>query len=318
MAQPADLKDHYAVLGVAPTATAEEIKLAYRDAAKRLHPDRSGDSDGERFRELTQAYETLRDARRRMRYDASRVDSRRPGRRQSAKTKRAAPAPDKSNYAKRPPPRREATTPKRFPSARVMTLVSAALAAALLIALGLLWQSQAQSDQRVAGLDEAILRAESAEADLTELQARYRASTFMKLENALARGRSASTSIDSQHSFLAEISFADGSFALEDRITGEIDRAVLGLADVIATIPPGADWLILIEGHSGEAASLTGVSVAAWELSLMRLGTVTDYLTRQGLPPERLAVRFQAGFQPVGEPASDNNRVEIKLLCCAT
>lgn len=317
MAQPADLKDHYAVLGVAPTATADEIKLAYRDAAKRLHPDRSGNSDGEQFRELTQAYETLRDARRRMRYDASRVDSRRPGRRKPASTARAASSTDKTSHTKRQPPR-EATAPKRFPSARVMTLVSAALAAALLIALGLLWQSQAQSDQRIAGLDEAILRAEAAEADLAEIRARYRASTFMALEEALARGRSVPGTADGQHSFLAEISFADGSFALEDRITAEIDRAVLGLADIISAIPPAADWLILIEGHSGEAASVSGVSVAAWELSLMRLGTVTDYLTSQGLPPERLAVRFQAGFQLINRPSSGNNRIEIKLLCCTT
>jgi len=317
MAQRADLKDHYRVLGVAPTATADEIRLAYRDAAKRLHPDRGGDADGQRFHELNEAYETLRDARRRMRYDASLTDTRRTNRRppngpQTASASTDKPRPSAGRTA------RPTGTPGSFPPARAMTLVSAALAVALLITLGLLWQAQDRSNLRGDGLDQAVLRAEAAEADLAELRARYRASTFIKLEDALARDRALSAAAPNRHAFLAEITFAEGSYALNDNIKAEIDHAVLALADVISAIPTGADWLILVEGYAGEAARLLGVSVAAWELSLMRLGTVTDYLTGQGLPPERLAVRFQAGFQPVGQPAADGNRVEIKLVCCAS
>ena len=62
--------DLYALLGVARTATPEEIKKAYRALARELHPDASGDaSTEERFKEVTAAYEILSDPAKRERYD---------------------------------------------------------------------------------------------------------------------------------------------------------------------------------------------------------------------------------------------------------
>ena len=62
--------DHYAVLGVARDASAEEIKRAYRRLARQYHPDVSGDAeDAERFKQVTNAYEVLSDPRKREMYD---------------------------------------------------------------------------------------------------------------------------------------------------------------------------------------------------------------------------------------------------------
>jgi molecular chaperone DnaJ len=65
------MRDYYEVLGVAPDAGADEIKRAYRQLARRYHPDISGDDRGLVFRELAHAYEILRDPIRRREYDTA-------------------------------------------------------------------------------------------------------------------------------------------------------------------------------------------------------------------------------------------------------
>ena len=63
-------KDYYALLGVDSDATVEQIKKAYRKLAKQYHPDVNSSPDAaDRFREVTEAYDTLTDPDRRRRYD---------------------------------------------------------------------------------------------------------------------------------------------------------------------------------------------------------------------------------------------------------
>jgi molecular chaperone DnaJ len=64
-------RDYYQVLGVSRGASAQEIKRAYRKQARKFHPDvNPGDKTAEgKFKELTEAYETLSDPERRRRYD---------------------------------------------------------------------------------------------------------------------------------------------------------------------------------------------------------------------------------------------------------
>ncbi len=64
-------RDYYEVLGVPRNATEEEIKQAYRKLALKYHPDRNKGSKEaeEKFKEATEAYEVLRDPKRRAQYD---------------------------------------------------------------------------------------------------------------------------------------------------------------------------------------------------------------------------------------------------------
>lgn len=67
----ADYKDYYAVLGVGKTASAEEIKKAFRKLAVKYHPDRNPNNKSaeERFKEISEAYEVLSDSEKRQKYD---------------------------------------------------------------------------------------------------------------------------------------------------------------------------------------------------------------------------------------------------------
>ena len=67
-------KDFYAVLGVAKDADSAAIKKAYRNLAKKYHPDRNPDdaAAAEKFKEIGEAYAVLSDAKERQQYDAIR------------------------------------------------------------------------------------------------------------------------------------------------------------------------------------------------------------------------------------------------------
>ena len=65
-----EFKDYYRILGVERSADEKTIKSAYRKLARKHHPDvAKGKDDGQRFREITEAYEVLSDPEKRRRYD---------------------------------------------------------------------------------------------------------------------------------------------------------------------------------------------------------------------------------------------------------
>ena len=74
MNSTAQLKDYYQILGVTPDADAAAIRGAYRRLARQLHPDRNKDASAEeRFKEVGEAYDILKDERKRAAYDQMRA-----------------------------------------------------------------------------------------------------------------------------------------------------------------------------------------------------------------------------------------------------
>jgi len=71
-------KDYYGILGVKRDASADEIKTSYRKLARKYHPDVSKEKDAEeKFKEVSEAYETLKDTEKRAAYDQ--LGTHRPG-----------------------------------------------------------------------------------------------------------------------------------------------------------------------------------------------------------------------------------------------
>jgi len=67
----APFSNHYATLGVNPSATADELRRAYRILARRYHPDvNPGRASEERFKAIAEAYAVLSDSEKRKKYDA--------------------------------------------------------------------------------------------------------------------------------------------------------------------------------------------------------------------------------------------------------
>src|SRR5437016_994597 len=67
---PMEFRDYYKVLGVERTASADQIRKAYRRLAHKYHPDVSKEPNAEaRFKEMQEAYEVLKDPEKRAAYD---------------------------------------------------------------------------------------------------------------------------------------------------------------------------------------------------------------------------------------------------------
>lgn len=330
MAVEGDPSGFYQLLGVRRGASPEEIRAAFRDLAKRYHPDTSGvATDDERFVRLREAYEVLRDPLRRLEYDAAAREGSDSARRRPEGERRRRPSPDPAAEARTAGPASPAgATAPRWPLG-----VAVVMLLALVVVTGLLLGGREEAASLRARLDE--LWAELDAARDAEADARSRLQAVIDagpdVDPASAGGEGGGRGLV----YRAELVFPPQAGEVDPAMATRLEAHVAELRAAVAAAPGVRDgWLLLVEGRNGRAAATDGVLVDEWGLTLLRLGGVADFLVRAGIPAERLAVRFQAGFDaraaaPAAAPPADESpdaaaeaeaeaarRVTLKVLCC--
>jgi curved DNA-binding protein CbpA len=115
-------KDYYKILGISESADAEEIKRAYRERARELHPDEDKPTANEaRMKEVNEANECLSDPTRRKQYDQERQPSKAESSGTTGAKAEATDSPRSGSGGSKPPPRSPtrprspATMPNRAP-----------------------------------------------------------------------------------------------------------------------------------------------------------------------------------------------------------
>jgi hypothetical protein len=324
MIRRGDPRGYYAALGLPVTATADEIRRAFNERAKLLHPDHAGGGgDPAAFQRVLDAYEVLRDPSRRLRYDADSVDLGRdePPAERPATPLRADPLARPWSFDRllrkrrargRPADPLGTRLPRRLPAAALL----AGGLLAVLLAGGAAWIAILHGDlaERDRRIGELTLEAERARAEVAETQARYRAASVADLGQVLAAP--AGGEAPPAQVFAATVTFAPGSADLGPDETQQLAQAIEGLSAAVALVPADRRWQVLIQGHAAQAAGPSGVDLSGWQLSLMRISQLVDRLVQAGLPADHVAARFSAGFQ-WGQAVADPGRtIELRLVCC--
>jgi hypothetical protein len=279
MAVAGDPRGYYRTLGVDRTASAEDIKAAFRQRAKDLHPDQSGgQGDEAAFRVLREAYEALRDPQLRLRYDAESLEAERTGHADDRSSQPESPGADEA------------------PLDHAMRLVRIHRSALLTMALAI------ATAMAVAGWLQAIERGRLV-ADLSEQVRAVSASPPPPPRGA-----------DPPQLYRTEFRFPAGIAELDPTARRRLAAVTVDLHRRIAALPAGSEWLVGVEGVIERAADGDGLLVAAWELALLRVGVTAQYLVGQGIPAERVSVRFHAGALAPGRRQTQG--VALSLFCC--
>jgi chemotaxis protein MotB len=154
-------------------------------------------------------------------------------------------------------------------------------------------------------------------ANKVEELSQYRSEFFGVLRRALG-DREDVRIVGDRFVFQSEVLFASGSAEIEPRGRDELAKLAGALKEIIGKIPADLPWVLQVDGHTDRIPISTPRFPSNWELSTARAIAVAQFLVSQGIPPDRVAARGFAEFQPLDpgespEAYSRNRRIEIKL-----
>ncbi len=154
-------------------------------------------------------------------------------------------------------------------------------------------------------------------ASKVEELSQYRSEFFGELRKALG-DREDVRVVGDRFVFQSEVLFPSGSDEIQPRGREQLAKLATALKEIIGKIPPELPWVLQVDGHTDRVPINTPRFPSNWELSTARAIAVAQFLVAQGIPPERVAARGFAEYQPLdpgnsAEALNRNRRIEIKL-----
>ncbi len=187
-----------------------------------------------------------------------------------------------------------------------------------LIALGkLLDAKQSEIERQSARIAELGNRLNLALASKVEELSRYRSDFFGRLRQVLGN-RPGIRIVGDRFVFQSEVLFATGEAEIGESGKEQLAKFADAFKEIMAEIPEDLPWVLQIDGHTDKRPIHTPRFPSNWELSAARAIAVANFLISRGIPPERVAARGFAEFQPLDPGDSEeayrrNRRIEIKL-----
>jgi chemotaxis protein MotB len=181
-------------------------------------------------------------------------------------------------------------------------------------ALGL---KQQEIDRQNAQIADLGARLNVALASKVEELSQYRSDFFGRLRQALG-SREDVRIVGDRFVFQSEVLFPSGSADISPEGQSQLAKLAGALKEITKEIPPDLPWVLQVDGHTDRRPISSSRFPSNWELSTARAIAVARFLVTQGIPPDRVAARGFAEFQPLDPGDSEeayrrNRRIEIKL-----
>ncbi|GBD42619.1 putative lipoprotein YiaD [bacterium HR40] len=176
---------------------------------------------------------------------------------------------------------------------------------------------QAEIDRQAAVIADLGTRLNLALASKVEELSRYRSDFFGKLRQLLG-DRPDVRVVGDRFVFQAEVLFATGEAEINPEGRRQLAQFATAFREIMTGIPEELPWVLQVDGHTDRRPINTPRFPSNWELSTARAIAVANFLISQGIPPQRVAARGFAEFQPLDpgdteEAYRRNRRIEIKL-----
>ncbi|MEO1020116.1 MAG: peptidoglycan -binding protein, partial [Pseudomonadota bacterium] len=176
---------------------------------------------------------------------------------------------------------------------------------------------QGEINQQNQVIEDLGTRLNVALADRVEELSQYRSDFFGRLRQVLSNQQNVEI-VGDRFVLQSEVLFETGEAELGPAGRAQLRELAATFRAIAAEIPDELPWVLQVDGHTDKRPINTPQFPSNWELSTARAIEVARYFTSQGIPPERVAARGFAEFQPLDPQDTEeaylrNRRIELKL-----